>query len=110
MSADPLAEPEYEGNISYDPPSSPTRDLLEAPVTSPIFDQILSQREATPLFESISGSFPSVPRDDIDTLPSISRRRTGAERPARRPFSSDRVRPVAPLTVPTTTWPLGPVA
>ena len=49
-------------------------------MTSPIFDQILSQREATPLFESISGSFPSVMRDDVAAA------------------------------VPTTTWPLGPVA
>jgi hypothetical protein len=83
-------------------------------VTSPIFDQILSQREATPLFESISGSFPSVVGDEIAVVPSNPRARTDSARPARRPGSTapsrGRTAASAPRTLPATTWPLGPVA
>ncbi|KQO81520.1 MULTISPECIES: hypothetical protein [unclassified Frigoribacterium] len=83
-------------------------------MTSPIFDQILSQREATPLFESISGSFPSVVRDDVAIVPSTPRGRTDSARPARRPGSTapsrGRTAASGPRSLPATTWPLGPVA
>jgi hypothetical protein len=83
-------------------------------VTSPIFDQILSQREATPLFESISGSFPSVVRDEVAAIPSRGRVRTDSVRSSRRPGSTapsrGRAAASTPRSLPATTWPLGPVA
>ncbi|GAA0964388.1 hypothetical protein [Frigoribacterium faeni] len=75
-------------------------------MSSPIFDLIVSQRDATPIFETISGSFPSVKGDDFAVAPARARVRVTADRAVAPRVAPDRV---PGGSVPTTTWPLGRV-
>lgn len=85
-------------------------------MSSPIFDLIVSQREATPIFETISGSFPSVRGDEVASTPTRARVRTRVERGSAPCSSSGRpsgggapAGASAEERVPTATWPLGRV-